>query len=328
MAVQSSLQSMLSTYPQASQDFSQSVVSQPSYPDQFDIMVTVGCNAKCAFCVQEATYKPDGDSDRQFFQALNIRFQQFYQQGGRKVIITGGEPLLALPRVLGVLQILSQFSDLKVKALYTNGSRLLQPWSQTSSMTVAQVLQLAGLGCVNLSVHHDCDRINREIFGLPHQPPTPAITEHLNLCRLPFRLNLTLQQGGIATAEAVKRYIEWGLQLGAQDIYIRGLFQFSFDQAISKSDRDAISYCRSHAVTVCEILARLTQDPDFHLEACHKNPHLSQREYRLIHNPTHKQIYFSSLTIGQEDRSELPYLVLMPNSSLYKGWLGEADQLD
>src|SRR5204862_3526810 len=84
---------------------------------QFDIMVTTACNARCPFCVQEATFKPSHASDEHFLTAIQVHFADFYREGGRKVVITGGEPLLVPRRVLAVLDVLAQFRDLHVKAL-------------------------------------------------------------------------------------------------------------------------------------------------------------------------------------------------------------------
>jgi hypothetical protein len=305
---------------------SKSLSSSKVYPEQFDIMVTVGCNAKCAFCVQEVTFKPTNAEDDRFLYALSQHFRKFYHQGGRKVIITGGEPLLVMPRVIGVLRELASFPDLQVKALYTNGEKLLYPL--LGSFSVSQTLQLMGLKYINLSVHHNNNEINNKILGLPHKPSTETITSHLNECRLPFRLNLTLQKGGIKNFEDLLRYVEWGFNLGAQDIYIRELFQFSFDSLLSVSDQSHVAYCRTHRVKILSVIDYLLQHKDFKLLSHTTHCFLEQTEYAFMHLATNRRVYLSRLMIGTENQQETPYLVLMPDARLYKGWLGSRDSLD
>lgn len=95
-------------------------------PEQIDIMVNEECNAKCGMCIQEITYKSGSDSEDDFMDAVRKHFEDFYDLGGRKVIITGGEPTLRPARVEKVLQELAKYEDLELVAMYTNGSRLLK----------------------------------------------------------------------------------------------------------------------------------------------------------------------------------------------------------
>ena len=48
-------------------------------------------------------------------------------------------------------------------------------------------------------------------------------------------------------------------------------------------------------------------------------------EYEFLHQATNKHIYLSQLVVGTEAENKAPYLVLMPDGSLYKGWLGKKD---
>jgi molybdenum cofactor biosynthesis enzyme MoaA len=294
------------------------------YPEQIDIMVTAGCNAKCAFCVQEATYKPKNTQDDQFILALQNHFGDFYRSGGRKVVITGGEPLLNVPRVLSTLKELNSYPDLKLKALYTNASLLLHPWGKT---TVAEALKSANLGCVNISVHHYDDSINNEILGLPNKVATQEIVAHLRDLDLPFRFNLVVQKGGIDNTDKFMRYVEWALDLGVQDIYARELFKFSFQDLMSKTDRDPINYSHNHHVPTKPIIENLLASYRHTFRSLGvKHEELRDKsEYEFIHLSTNKHIYLSQLVVGTEAENKTPYLVLMPDGQLYKGWLGKKD---
>lgn len=288
-------------------------------------MVTNACNARCAFCVQEATYKSAQIGNDRFLPELRRHFADFHQCGGRKVVITGGEPLLVLPRVLVVLAELAKYEDLTVKALYTNGERLVH--SHTGGGSYASALAQAGLGCVNLSVHHDASDENSRILGLPQKAPTESIITHLHSCRLPFRLNLTLQRNGIACATDLKRYVRWGFALGAQDIYVRELFSFAFAEPKSDSDRDPLAFCRTNAVSAAPLVEQLKKEPEYQFVQATQERLRDKSESEFLHRPSGRKVFVSSLTIGTESKEKAPYLVLMSDGNLYRGWLDAADRI-
>jgi len=288
---------------------------------QFDVMVTSVCNARCAFCVQEATFKPPCGKDAKFLDALRDSFGWFYTNGGRRVVITGGESLLEFPRVKAVLAELKQYKDLQVKALYTNGSLLLRRLSKGARITAAETLAKAGLGCVNLSVHHYDNDINNAMLGLPGKPRTEDIVKHLEACGLPFRLNLTLQRGGISTAGDLINYVKWGVKLGAKDIYVRELFRFARDINWAVADRDAVAYSNKNHVLVPP-MQRLLEQHGFSLLSEQREFLRDKTEWAFTHSPSGMRVYLSSLEIGSESPKGWPYLVLMPDAVLYNGWLG------
>ena len=176
-------------------------------PEQFDIMITNDCNARCPFCVQAATYRPGNVDDNTFISGLRRHFDSFFSLGGRRVVLTGGEPTLNMPRVLKVLQLLEGYENLEVKALYTNGSLLLQPYDGTGSQTVAEKLKAAGLNGINFTVHDYNEEHKRKILGLDSAPETEKITRHLLSCGFSVRFNLTLHKKGIESYDQFLKYV-------------------------------------------------------------------------------------------------------------------------
>lgn len=297
-------------------------------PEQFDIMVTATCNARCPFCVQEATFKPETSTDDDFIAGLREHFRAFYELGGRRVVITGGEPTLAMERVLGALEVLSAYPDLAVKAMYTNGSRLLTNANDGSGHTLAQQLRASGLGCVNLSVHDYHHADNAHILGLQQMPSIEDTTRHLRECGLSVRFNLTLHRGGIENYEQFVSYTEWAFAQGATDIYVRDLFAYGFDKPVSLSDRDTLGFTARHRTNVADLITAMQADTDrFCLVAEQTESVRDKREFGFEYLPAGKRVYLARLTIGTEDRAQIPYLIYMPDGQLYRGWLGEADLL-
>jgi len=293
---------------------------------QFDIMVTTVCNARCPFCVQEATFKPTQAAEEAFLTALRTHFAEFRRQGGRRVVITGGEPLLFPQTVLRVLGILAEFRDLEVKAVYTHGRHLLRRLS-ADGRTVAEALRDAGLGCVNLSVHHFDNDVNCRIMRLPVEPTVERMAAQLRKIGLPFRLDLTLQKDGVASLDDLLRYVEWGFSLGAKDIYVRELFDIRLTQERTDTDRHAVEYCHKHRVPVLPFVQALKHARDFRLIDETRESMRDKTEWVFGYLPAKRQVFLSSLVIGTECPDGLPYLVLMPDGHLYRGWLGTEDRV-
>jgi molybdenum cofactor biosynthesis enzyme MoaA len=294
--------------------------------DQLDIMVTTACQARCPFCVQEATFKSPHMADTVFLDAVRRHVSEFHALGGRKVIITGGEPLLSLDRVLGVLQILQQTGHFDLKALYTNGEYL--EGVADGSESIAQCLASAGLDSVNLSVHHFDEEINRRIFGRATKPATAEIATALRAARLDCRFNLVLQKGGIDTFELLNRFVEWAFELGARDIYFREIFRFVIDAPLSNSRYNPLAYCQTHHVDAGTLIDQMLHHNHYQFVGSDAAPFRQKTERAFLHLPTGKKIFIADLTVGTEDRAGLPYLVVMPNGLLYRGWLGAQDRID
>jgi len=313
-------------------NFNRTCVEEAAYPvtaipPQLDIMVTVACNASCAFCVQEATWKPTNTNDDIFLKRAKETFDKFYHLGGRRVVITGGEPTLFMSRVLDVLDIMHPYGELEVKAVYTNGGLLLSPCPGRESLTIAQAMRENGLQDVNLSVHHHNDEINNKILGLADKPSTAMIISHLLECGLKVRFNLTLQKGGIDNYQGFSDYINEAFRLGAKDVYARELFQYAFNEPKSRTTRDAIRVSQERHIPSSGIIDQALASGEFEQVDERSETCRDKTEIELHHIPTDQKVYVADLTIGTEKRDTLPYLIHMPDGYLYKGWLGEEDKL-
>lgn len=285
-------------------------------PEQIDIMVNNECNAKCGFCVQEATYKSPTRDDQRFLAGVEKHVTDYYALGGRKIIITGGEPTLRPKRVEKVLDVLSTLSGLELIAMYTNGSRLLREQDGT---TIACRLRSKGLQFVNHSVHHHNPEKNRAIFDLDELADPRDIAEHLREINQPFRYCATLQKGGLERAEDIVEYAEFAREQGAQDIYLRQLFQIAPE--VSRNT-NVLEYTERRFVPAGPIVKELVKH-GFSIESDRADfQGRAKREYKLLDTKGFP-VFFSTLEIGREQASELPYLVVMPNGELYSTWCGE-----
>ncbi|MCX7347281.1 MAG: hypothetical protein NTU78_16385, partial [Alphaproteobacteria bacterium] len=151
---------------------------------------------------------------------------------------------------------------------------------------------------------------------------------HLKEIGLPFRLNLTLQLGGVASLDDLVRYVNWGFALGAQDIYARELFNLHLDHLRTDTDRNALKYSRQHHLAVRPLVAALGQHQGFRYLGHELEVLRDKTEWEFEHKASNnRKVLLSQLAVGTENCDGQPYLVLMPDGKLYRGWLGEPDVL-
>lgn len=89
------------------------------------------------------------------------------------------------------------------------------------------------------------------------------------------------------------------------------------------SDRDAIEHCRAHAIRAQKLVEYLFHSADFQLVGERQEVLREKTEWEFEFLPAGRRVFLSSLEVGTEARVGFPYLVLMPDAKLYRGWLGE-----
>lgn len=297
-----------------------------SLPEQLDIMITTHCQAKCKFCIQEATYQPSSRSMESFLSSLKNSVDLFVKAGGKKIVITGGEPLLKFPKVLAVLGLLKQYPPFELVALYTNGQFLTRSSTDMSRVNV-DLLADTCLTDLNLSVHHYNDEINNYILGLPKKPSTLLLSKAIANAGLRFRLNCVVQRSGINSHMEVARYCKQGFDYGASSIYFRDLFKVAFDQPISDGRFNPLHYIDDNRLDIEQLVSEMKAFSGFEFTSCSRESFRDKTEWRFVDRETDKPVFFSKLTVGNESRDGIPYLVAMPDGRLYRGWLGREDRL-
>jgi len=287
-------------------------------PEQIDIMINSECNARCQMCIQEITWKiPTGEQDP-FMKGVSEYLREYHDLGGRRIIITGGEPTLRRRRVISVLEELAKYPDLDLIAMYTNGSRLLK---ETDGETFVQELKKSGLRYVNLSCHHYDSTRNNRIFGIDVGNPR-VIGKHLSDIKIPIRFCATLQREGLETTNDVLKYLEFAQQCGAQDVYFRELFRVYNVDSNNETIRGHLEYLDFNFVPLKPIIDGL-REKGLIQKGQRTNFQGREKNELAFQTNTGFPFYTSQLEIGREKAEELPYLVIMPNGNLYSTWMGE-----
>jgi molybdenum cofactor biosynthesis enzyme MoaA len=287
-------------------------------PEQIDVMVNSECNARCQMCIQEITWKIPTREQDPFTKGVVEYISEYHNLGGRKVIITGGEPTLRPSRVISTLEELSKYPDWDLIAMYTNGSRLLK---ESDGETLAKRLKDGGLHYVNLSVHHYDSEKNNKIFGIDTGNPR-VIGKYLFDIGMPLRLCATLQKGGLETTDDVLRYLDFAQECGAQDVYLRELFRVYNVDSNNEAIKGHLEYIDFNFVPLKPVIEELRESGAIQTGQ-RANFQGREKNELAFGTKTGFPFYTSQLEIGREKAEELPYLVIMPNGNLYSTWMGE-----
>lgn len=293
------------------------------------------CSARCHFC-SENLRRTDGSP-----APAMLRPQADYFTGLQRVL---GE-MRGLPRsyslsgleasddpqwLLQLLACLSQPTDLpdvEQRVLYSNGAGL----AGHRGGELLAALERFGLSWLELSRHHHEARCNQRLmrFREGHAVATEEGFGYLLRAvndRIPVKLVCLLQQGGIATPQAVAHYLSWAAGLGVSTVIFRELSRLDDGYAANTTAR----YLTQQRVSMEPLL-----------EAC-----LNQRELGLhVHTLTdgyyfwnvqarHRsglQVVFecSDYRVMHQRHAEgrVYKLVYFPNGQLCAGWQPDHDVL-
>lgn len=120
------------------------------------VVVTDDCNLSCEFCCMQ-----DDDVYNSFTDATALHIAR---QKHKEVNITGGEPLLALPQVIMLSQIVRYFNPAVSVYLYTNGEML--------NLFNVEILASCGVVGLNISLHN-WEELDHSLMAWVHRNKIP-----------------------------------------------------------------------------------------------------------------------------------------------------------
>lgn len=177
------------------------------------INLTDQCPANCPFCVN-----PSGRvcGEPFSFDKLSSALLRILPAISG-VSITGGEPLVDVPRFRELMKLLQKIlpSDLEVD-LVTNGAEL---------EALAQMPEIERLTSIHISRHAVDDELNRRLMQW-HAPSVEEIAAFVRSVPDPsgVAFNCVLQKGGVASAEDVAGYLEMAAAIGVRNTSFVGMF--------------------------------------------------------------------------------------------------------
>lgn len=291
--------------------------------EQLDIIIGYACNANCPHCIQDIRYQSDVAGDQHFFTQLRRVFDYYFHEiGGRRVIITGGEPSIFPHKLLGILRMLQDYPVPEFIATYTNGSGLLKQVPGEGASLLEKAAE-EGLTDLNLSVHDYESARNRAFMRLQQLPDAELIANESKKLGIRLRLNCNLIAEHIGDFDGVVKYLEWGRRLQPKDIYLRDLHRIQDQAAATQFAKKAekILYVDRQRVDFDGLVQKMLASPLFTLTGKWGYKHAGQGEqYNFIYQDLPVRIGY--IDIGNEDNDQATYFVFAPDGKLYADWNG------
>jgi molybdenum cofactor biosynthesis enzyme MoaA len=295
--------------------------------EQLDIIIGYACNANCPHCIQDIRYQsPIACEDELFDRLRAVLDYYFYEIGGRKVIITGGEPSIFPLKLIGILKTLRDYPTPDFVATYTSGSGLLKRVPGESKTLLTRLAE-EGLTDINLSVHHHDHGRNKEFFRLTAMPCADEIAAEVRKVNLNLRLNCNLIREYVGDVEQLVAYLDWARKLGPKDVYFRDLHRIhnrpSSVQFAKKVEK--ILYTDRQRVDFDRLVTEMIRSPAFTYVGKWGDKHAGQGEqYDFDYEGMPVRVGY--IDIGNEDREQPTYFVFAPDGKLYADWNGPDSQ--
>jgi molybdenum cofactor biosynthesis enzyme MoaA len=289
---------------------------------------TFGCGHDCKFCMTDIRYKPNEANTITYLKRFKKSLNRYYRFGGRKVLITGGEPTKAMERILGMLEEAQRY-ELDLIVLYTNGSRLLETYEyRGKTKKIVEHLYDAGLRHINISVHHyDPKKRQRLLNSDEGVCDIVEVAREVNkrdeMC---IRLNCTLMRDYIGDVRGVIDYIGFAKRIGVTDVYFRDLFHLE-NRALSIrfAEMGKVEFTDNQRINFDGLIRDIKRVPNMQFVKT-MSRHVGQGK-TILFNYNGVQVWFGTLEIGTENANRFTYFAFMPDGNIYYNMNGPEFQV-
>lgn len=278
---------------------------------------TYECKGGCPFCWTEIRPKTSEVSTEEFLANFQQEIESYYDNGGRKVLFTGGEPTEAPNKLLGMLDILQSYQfDLVV--LYTNGTNLLKEINyQGKTAVLLNLLKEKGLQSINMSVHHYEQTKRQELSPVVGLVDVEKMSQAISEADISLRLNCTLMKDYIGSLKEVREYVRWTAELGLKDIYFRDLFHVAErSKRTTPGDQKKLEYTDQERIDFGRLMTEVSNDTEFQSKDKLSRHRDWGETYIFTYLPTGAQVSFGTLQIGSERSDEATYFAINPNGKM------------
>lgn len=301
----------------------------------FSVFIDDYCNADCKFCVAQLRFenrkmlyqKNKIENDSEYFSRLT-EVLKIIRPLDPSISITGGEPTFS-KRLVKVLQIINSFNFRK-KVITTNGSGLL---NVVDGKTILDHLIENGWNHINISIAHYDEKINQNImcYGKEGRAPSKEqlkyIIKHSLENNLRPRVSCLLLKSGINNIIEIKKYLDYLIELGIDNVIFRELMDFYFKSMINKEKKQ---YCIDNKIRLNDIWEEFDKDKDFEL---YQNI-LGYYYYVEIYKYKGIDVVSESADLRQlykekEKHDDYVYeMIFHPNGNLNGSWVDNEEILD
>ncbi|MBU1132113.1 radical SAM protein [Patescibacteria group bacterium] len=279
---------------------------------------------RCKFC--SPLFRPvvKEANAEQFLKLFEKDVETYFQQGGRKIILTGGgEPTDDPEKLFGTLRIINEKKgnmgvNLELLAIYSNGVNLLSPISENSSQTFLDKLAEMGVEDINLSISGSTQEEVADISGkamgdVDFNELIPKIREK----GIRVLTRTTLAKGYIDSVDDIKEFVENMSSLGVGIVYFSDLFEVpTRNQETTPGSKKVLQWTDEHRVDFMGLVEDVKNNDDFEF-VFQSGRHKEQGQtFSFKHKQSGVKVLFGNLTIGEESDIEATYCYVKPDGSM------------
>lgn len=279
---------------------------------------------RCKFC--SPLFRPvvaEANAE-QFLKLFEKDIETYFQQGGRKIILTGGgEPTDDPEKLFGALKIINEKKgnmgvNLELLAIYSNGVNLLSPISENSPQTFLDKLAEMGVEDINLSISGSTQEEVADISGkamgdVDFNELIPKIREK----GIRVLTRTTLAKGYIDSVDDIKEFVENMSSLGVGIVYFSDLFEVpTRNQETTPGSKKVLQWTDEHRVNFMGLIEDVKNNEDFEFISQSGRHKEQGQTFTFKHKQSGVKVLFGNLTIGEESDTEATYCYVKPDGSM------------
>lgn len=284
------------------------------------INITGQCNAKCNFCYNSLTFKPNSEYLNHDSEIIKDIIDFCNKAKINILSISGGEPALFPKKLLKMIELIS--GNFRYIRIHTNGVNLKNK-IVFNGKTNNLYKHLADLGVSDLSIsiaHYDFD-LNKTImkFNGNYQGLKDKDIKTINSV-IPIRLSCFLLKEGISSpSEAIKYYL-WGRSVNVKKYVFRNAALIPKELTV---DNDTAEYNKENRIKQGKYVKAFIRK-GFRISYSH----LKSDSYLYILNHDDICIDFSSSGEELDKDYKIRRLILMQDGKLYTSWVDKFSVLE
>ena len=283
------------------------------------LVTSAACNAACKFCSNEVTFTPSGPYLRVNDSLKRVKDFALVS-GVTKVAFTGGEPTANPERLYQLVAAI--MPGFRRGRLHKNGFGLFKTvhTNDLGDVDLLPALISAGLTGASVSVAHHDSVVNAVVMrfkgtwkGLDNDA-LRLIGSHRSKQFSP-RLSCVLTHESVHDLEGMRRYIDWGLELGFRKFIFRSC---SGIPEIYRRSTDYAVFNAANYIPIDPITKLIDSDGSFE----------QTFEQHKSDSHVHVYRYLDSATVDIDESSEeadpdpkVRRLNVMPNGVAYTSWI-------
>ena len=280
------------------------------------------CGSECPFCMTDLRWKNSELETEEYLKNFKKAFTAYYEEGGRKVLFTGGEPTRRHDKLVGMLRVVRN-APLDLVVLYTNGLTLLDNYQ---GKRLIDTLHSEGMRDINISLHHYNPK-RREELSQQGVCDIETIAQTAEELGMKIRLNCTLLKDYIGTHEEVTHYLKFAQDIGINDVYFRDLFHLeNRKRSCAFANRTKLAYTDSQRIDFHRLIQDIISTEGF--EETQRLQRHRDHGSTFIFKCQNMRVSFGTLEIGTEKENEVTYFNFQPDGCAYRDMNGPESKIE